>query len=288
MSIEPIKVNRRRFLRRAAVCTVGGAAAAGYYAWRIEPHWIAVERQTMPLAGLPAELQGKRMVHLSDLHVSKFVNYGHLSRAVEQAAEFDPEVVVVTGDLMTARHTEQVDRVVQLLAKLQPDQRQVFAIPGNHDYGRRQMNVDMANTLFARLEQIGVRDLRNKLVEYRGLQFIGLDEFWARRFRPQVALAHYNASRDAVALTHNPDTVDQPGWDPFRGWILAGHTHGGQCRVPYFGAPILPIENSAYAIGQVAISPRTTLYVNRGLGYLQRVRFMCPPEITVFELTRLA
>jgi predicted MPP superfamily phosphohydrolase len=67
--------------------------------------------------------------------------------------------------------------------------------------------------------------------------------------------------------------------------VLAGHTHGGQCRLPYFGAPIVPIRNRRYTIGEVALTGGRRLYVNRGLGYTHQVRFNCTPEITVFRLT---
>jgi uncharacterized protein len=86
-------------------------------------------------------------------------------------------------------------------------------------------------------------------------------------------------------MTHNPDTVDIPGWAGFAGWVLAGHTHGGQCRLPYFGAPIVPIRNRRYTMGEVELNGGRRLYVNRGLGYTHRVRFLCSPEITVFRLT---
>lgn len=286
MSTAPEKVNRRRFLRRAALTSVGGAATAGYYAWRVEPHWVDVERRSMPLAGLPTELVGRRLVHITDLHVSEFVSYYHLKKAIDQVDALDPEIVAITGDLMTARHLEQIDRVTELVARLKPDQRKILVIPGNHDYGPGVSKLIMVETLFDRLQNIGVECLRNELTEYRGLQILGFDEYWARRFRLRPALENFDVSRDGLALTHNPDTVDEPGWDLFHGWILAGHTHGGQCRLPYFGAPILPIRNRDYQAGEVSISPSTTLYVNRGLGYTHRVRFMCSPEITEFMLSR--
>ena len=285
MSTAPAKVNRRRFLRRAALCTVGTAAATGFYAWRIEPHWVALEQRPMPLSQLPAELEGARLAHITDLHVSTIVDYDYLQHSIAQVAELDPEIVVITGDLMTARYLEQVDSVVHLLKQLQPDQRKVIVTPGNHDYGRGTANTKMVDTLFARLEREGIECLRNQLTDYRGLQIVGLDEYWARRFRPRQALEGFDVTRGGLALSHNPDTVDQSGWDCFRGWILSGHTHGGQCRLPYFGAPIIPISNPRYTAGEVAISTETTLYVNRGLGYSRRVRFMCSPEITLFTLT---
>ncbi|QDU54138.1 metallophosphoesterase [Aeoliella mucimassa] len=285
MPTEPVKVNRRRFLRRAALCTVGGAAAAGFYAWRVEPHWVDVVERTMPLRNLPAELEGAQLVQLSDIHVGEFVSYPYLQHSIDRVAASDPEVVAITGDLMTARHLEQIDPVVDLVKRLKPDQRKVIAIPGNHDYGHGAQNVKVADVLFERLTNIGVECLRNQTTTYRGLQFVGLDELWSGRFSARRALKEFDTARAGIALSHNPDSVDHNGWDGFQGWVLSGHTHGGQCRVPYFGAPIIPIKNRRYVSGEVSITPETTLYVNRGLGHSLQVRFMCSPEITRFRLT---
>jgi predicted MPP superfamily phosphohydrolase len=89
-----------------------------------------------------------------------------------------------------------------------------------------------------------------------------------------------------LALAHNPDSVDRPGWEPFRGWILSGHTHGGQVQPPFLPPPILPIENRRYAAGRIELSGGRRLYVSRGVGHLLRVRFNCRPEATIFRLTR--
>lgn len=283
-----MKVNRRRFFRSAARWTVGAAGVAGYYAWRVEPHWVDVVERDMPLANLPASLEGKRLVQLTDVHVSRVVEYDYLERAVDQTVELQPDVVVVTGDLMTAIGGELIEPVVQLLERLEPDKRAIFVTPGNHDYGLHVSQSYLVDTLFAELAKVGIQGLRNQQVDYEGLQIVGCDEWMAGRFNPYQAFAEFDSSRPGIALTHNPDTVDMPGWDGFSGWVLAGHTHGGQCRIPYFGAPILPIQNRQYEAGEIEIDSARRLYVNRGIGYTQRVRFMCSPEITQFRLTATA
>jgi predicted MPP superfamily phosphohydrolase len=285
MSPDPRKVNRRRFLRSACRWTVGAAGVAGLYAWRIEPHWLEIVERDMPLANLPASLAGKRVVHLTDIHVSHIVDQDYLERAFDQVAELDPDLVLVTGDLMTSRDLEQVDPVISLFRRLNPDQCAVYVTPGNHDYGRYVRQHQMVEVMFTQLENIGVRGLRNQMADFDGLQIVGCDEWMAGRFNIRVALEEYDPSRPAIAMTHNPDTVDYAGWEEYRGWILAGHTHGGQCRIPYFGAPIIPIRNRLYTAGEVKLDDRRTLYVGRGLGYTRRVRFLCSPEITVFRLT---
>ena len=87
-----------------------------------------------------------------------------------------------------------------------------------------------------------------------------------------------------IALSHNPDSflelLDRPA-----SWVLSGHTHGGQVSIPWLGPPLLPVRNRRFASGHHVMGGRN-LYVNRGLGWVRKIRFNCPPEITVFELQR--
>ena len=73
-------------------------------------------------------------------------------------------------------------------------------------------------------------------------------------------------------------------WQGYRGWVLAGHTHGGQCRPPFLPAPIVPVRNRRYTRGEIDLSDGRRLYISRGLGYTWRVRFNVRPEVTLFTL----
>jgi predicted MPP superfamily phosphohydrolase len=89
-----------------------------------------------------------------------------------------------------------------------------------------------------------------------------------------------------IVLSHNPDTADMPFWGAFDGWILAGHTHGGQCKPPFLRPPLLPVDNKSYIAGRYDLGGGRTMYINRGIGHLIQARFNARPEITVFSLTR--
>jgi predicted MPP superfamily phosphohydrolase len=115
-------------------------------------------------------------------------------------------------------------------------------------------------------------------------QVVGLDDQWAHRFEAGSAAPATQAGRPAIVLSHNPDTVDLPVWSGYEGWILSGHTHGGQCKPPFLPPPLVPVSNRRYTAGEFDLGAGRRLYINRGVGHLLRVRFNVRPEVTVHEL----
>ena len=279
-------MSRRKFLRR----TVGGlgATAAGtfLYTWRVEPHWVDVVRRPLTIAGLPAELVGKRVVQLSDLHAGRTVDQSFLCRAVASVAELEPDLIVVTGDFMSCYGDEEVPIALEAMRELPAAPLGRLAVLGNHDYGKAWRHNAVANKLVAGLEKLDVQVLRNDVVDVAGLQVAGVDDLWTKNFDAEKTLGKLRDDSPALALCHNPDAVDRPEWSDFRGWILSGHTHGGQCKPPFLPPPLLPVKNKRYVAGEYDLGPGRWLYINRGLGYLRRVRFNARPEITVFTLER--
>ena len=128
--------------------------------------------------------------------------------------------------------------------------------------------------------------LRNQAFVVEGLQFLGLDDLWGPHFHPQELLALRGQDPATVVLCHNPDAADQPVWGQYQGWILAGHTHGGQCKPPFLPPPLLPVSNKRYTSGEFGLSGNRCMYISRGVGHLLRVRFNVRPEVSVFQLQR--
>ena len=133
----------------------------------------------------------------------------------------------------------------------------------------------------------GIIVLRNETCTVAGLQFLGLDDLWSPCFDPVALLAKNGSDSCTVVLCHNPDAADLPIWGRYQGWILAGHTHGGQCKPPFLPPPLLPVKNKRYTAGEFELSDNRRLYISRGVGHLLRVRFNVRPEVPVFQL-RLA
>jgi uncharacterized protein len=283
---EPNSGSRRSFLRTASSAVALSAAGALGYTWGVEPHWLETVRREMPLAGLPPQWQGRTLLHLSDLHVGA-ADYGYLTAAIDAAANLQPDLIVVTGDFMSYRGPEQFEEVPRLLARLGTPPHGLFGTFGNHDYGPNWSHAPIADALERRLQDAGMRMLRNDVQVLDGLRLAGIEDLWCPRFEFDPIRRALRGSVDGptIALCHNPDACDLPLWGDFRGWILAGHTHGGQCRPPFLPAPIVPVRNRLYTQGEVPLRPGRTLYVSRGLGYAVRVRFNVRPEMTLFTLT---
>lgn len=264
---------------------VGGTLA--YTHW-VEPHWVGVTRRDLPLLNLPHDLVGRTLVHITDLHAGRLVSSDYLIACLRKVRSLKPDLIAVTGDFMTCHRGEEVDTAVRVIAHLPPAPLGCFAVLGNHDYGADWAFPDVADRLVRRLTDLGVTVLRNEHRIVAGLQVVGLDDLWANQFEPAAVLPRLDAARPTVVLCHNPDAVDRPGWEGVRGWILAGHTHGGQCKPPFLPPPILPVVNRRYTSGAFDLGDGRRMYINRGLGYLRKVRFNAPPEITAFRLVRAA
>jgi predicted MPP superfamily phosphohydrolase len=261
---------------------VAVGAAAGLDARFVELHWIQTVRRTLPIAGLPPALQGRTLVQISDLHAGEFVDDDYLVRTLDHVRALAPDILVVTGDFITGR--PGLEKAPRIYAHLPRGRIATLGILGNHDYGRNWSHPEIAAALVAILEPLGIRVLRNEVADVEGLQVAGFDDLWAHRFDPRPVAERLDPRRPMLALSHNPDTADLDAWQGFRGWILSGHTHGGQVRLWPFPPPVLPVRNRRYAAGAVRVSADRSIYVSRGVGHLTPVRFGVRPEVTVFTL----
>jgi predicted MPP superfamily phosphohydrolase len=284
-------VNRRQFVQRgAARAGLGGAAAVGGYTWGVEPFWLDLVRRDLPVADLPPALEGARLAHLSDLHVGPRVRDDYLVDVLRRTAALRPDFVAITGDLITHREARGEAEFAQLravLAHLPRGRLGTVAVLGNHDYGNAWRELPVAARIQAELERAGAHVLRNDAVAVAGLDFVGVEDLWSLRADAARAFARRSANA-ALALCHNPDGADELAWGDYRGWILAGHTHGGQCKPPFLPPPLLPVRNRRDSAGEVSAPGGRTLYISRGVGYYYHVRFNVRPEVTLFTLRRAA
>jgi len=268
------------------MAVAGVGAATGLYAWRIEPHWLEVVSRPLPLPLLPADLAGRTLVLMSDLHIGPKVDDDYVIDTFARVAALRPDYVVVAGDFVTYRGPAQFDQLTRVLQRFPHGRVATVASLGNHDYGPNWSHPEIADRITAIATSAGIDVLRNRATIAGGLQFVGLDDLWGGHFNPEPALASLDSRAAAIVLSHNPDTVDLPRWGSYQSWIFSGHTHGGQCKPPFLPPPLLPVKNKHYTRGEFALAGQRRLYISRGVGHLMRVRFNVRPEVTVFHLTR--
>jgi len=274
-------VTRRTFLRLAS--TSIAAAGTGFYAYRVEPHWLEIVRRPLPIRNLPGSLAGRILVQISDIHVGPRVDDEYLIATFRSIAHLRPDIVVLTGDFMS--YHEHVFEQLNAVYRRFPNGRlATLAILGNHDYGHAWSSPEIAQRVVEAVQPFGIVVLRNQVQDVDGLQIVGLDDWWANQFDARAILPRLDSRRAAIVLSHNPDTVDLPVWDGYEGWILSGHTHGGQCKPPFLPPPLIPVRNRRYTAGEFALAGNRRLYISRGVGHLLHIRFNVRPEVTVFEL----
>jgi predicted MPP superfamily phosphohydrolase len=255
----------------AVVAAAGLAAAALAWGW-FEAGWVRFRTLDVRVPGLPPELDGVRIAHLSDFHLG-MPSRG--ARAVERAADWAaarrPDLTLVTGDLVSRPGGEE--RLGRILDRLPS----CLAILGNHDLAEsrdpfsKPVRPDRPELLFDEGREIELRGRR--------VWVAGLDPL-SRGREPDLA-------RDAdlsILLSHFPSALDRirPGSFDL---LLAGHMHDGQICLPYPGGKIRFAHPSAHYICGLYERGGTTMHVSPGLGTtFVPFRFFARPEATELVL----
>lgn len=254
----------------------------------LEPYQFEVTHQPIHIAGLPAEFHGFRIVQLSDIHHSSFLDEANIGEAVRRANALEPDLVALTGDYIS-HAKEYIAGCARALGQLRAPLG-VFAVLGNHDHW-----TDGAMMAEA-LRNEGIRVLSNehtRLVRGRaGLYLAGIDDLMVKRDDLTAALFGTTRSETRILLAHNPAIIreaSRAGVD----LVLSGHTHGGQINWQLLTGKNdsrlsrwLRRPSRRFTRGLATLGS-TQLYVNRGLGtVVVPLRYGCPPEITLLELLR--
>ena len=253
-------------------------SAVYFYARRIEPRWLDVQELVLRVPDLPPGLDGLRLAHITDPHISRHGPPGVLDRALEAIDAARPDLIALTGDIVD-RGTE-TEIAVEALAPLAS--RPVFAVFGNHDYRAGSQHVDRMVEL---LRSRGMRGLRNEAVPFERngatLWIVGLDYPSGDNAQDGIVEELQSLPRPRLLLTHTAEDVERL---PFSSadLALAGHTHGGQIYVPVLTRSLLDRKFGGYAAGSYLVNCIPT-YINRGLGTLgMAARFLRRPEVTIF------
>jgi len=241
---------------------------------------LEIAERAVEVARLPEALDRLTIVHLSDLHFTGRVGKAYFQEVVRESNELEPDLVAITGDL--ADFAEYAAWVPDTLARL-TSRHGAYFILGNHDVRSKP------DRLRRTLTDSGLVDLGSRWtrIEIRGEPVIlaGNELPW---FLPAADLEHApprspDGGPVRIALAHSPD---QFRWARANDvdLLLAGHTHGGQIRIPLVG-PLLSASRLgvAYSSGTFHVPP-TIMHVSRGVSARLPVRFHCPPELVKLVL----
>ncbi len=275
------RFGRRRLLKWTLSGVGGAIAVAGADGLLIEPRWLDVHERPIELPALGPAWDGVRIAHLTDLHRGRLIGAEYARTVVERTNDLRPDFVVFTGDLISRE--DALDGLDATLKSLRPRVAKL-AVLGNHDHWTD------AEAVTGCLEAAGFEVLFNNARRFdrdgEPLTFVGLRDFWTDRADVSTALAAAPKGGPRVALQHNPDFAETLAPETSIDLMLCGHSHGGQVRVPWAGAPILPIRHRKYAAG-LAAGPCCPVYTSRGLGMVGLpVRLFCRPEVPVLRLCR--
>jgi len=272
--------------RRKALRAAGGAIAASPFLAAgfgtfVERANLRLREIRVPVPGLPKDLDGLKLVQLSDIHLSPFLSEHELARAVAMANETKPHLAFITGDLITSA-SDPLDACLRQLSRLKADAG-ILGCLGNHEiYARAEERAPVEG------RRLGIDFLRGQSRRLRFgdalLNVGGVDyqPFQTRYLFKAGALVMPGATN--VLLSHNPDVFPvaaRQGWN----LTLAGHTHGGQVNVEIlnqslnFARFFTPFVYGLYTEGN------SSAYVTRGIGTVGvPARIGAPPEIALIRL----
>jgi hypothetical protein len=245
-----------------------------------EPYMLAVERCTIALDRLPEQLDGLRIVQLSDIHHSPFTGSQQIERAIETANSLEPDIIALTGDYVS-HEREYAAPCAELMGRLRA-RYGVYAVLGNHDHWT---DASLITDLF-RAEGIKMLVNEGLRFEANGGSFwlAGVDDTMVGQEDLPLSLAGSSDDEMKLVLAHNPVILRRAaraGVD----LVLSGHTHGGQVTWrSEKSASGRPRRRLLRGLGRQG---RTQIYVTRGLGtVVLPIRYGCPPEISLLELRK--
>src|SRR5260370_27152359 len=244
-----------------------------------------VREVDVPLAGLPPDLDGLRILQLSDIHLSAFLSEPDFSRVIDATLHIPAHLAVVTGDLISG-HSDPLDACIRQLARVKADAG-VFACMGNHErYEKVEADAARGSA------RVGIRLLRGEAEALRfgeaTLNVAGLDFQSSRQRRTYLRGAEGLILPGAtnILLQHNPDTFPEAARQGYN-LLLAGHTHGGQVTVEILCQAINPARFFTPYVYGLYRAGNSAAYVTRGIGTIAiPARLGAPPEISLLRLRK--
>lgn len=250
----------------------------------IEPRLLKVKTQSIIVDEIKLE-KPLKIVQFSDSHLGPYYSLELFQKVVDKINSLKPDLIVFTGDLIDNNRTfSEVEKLIEQLQSLKATYGK-FAVIGNHDHGgngtKRYMNIMKCSDFNLLVNTHCTIEINDK----QKINLVGIDDRMIGKPDTDRAFNGIFPGAYTIFLSHAPDVLDY-----IRGrnvnLQLSGHSHGGQIRFPFIGAPVTVPYGSKFVKGYYEVPEENLkIYVNSGLGTSQLpYRFMNLPEITVLLL----
>jgi predicted MPP superfamily phosphohydrolase len=279
----PMLLKRIAVAMSVLLALLAGLAAYSYF---LEPRRLVVHSETLRLANFDPELNGLKVVAISDIHGgSNHVTEEKLRSIVSLANEQDPDIIVLLGDYVSETEFKgrnlkmPIETVAENLTGLKAKYG-VFGVIGNHDWWWDE------NRVRSEFERVGVTILEDQIepitIAGRTVWLWGIEDFWKARQVPlENTFSAIPVKQNIIAVTHNPDALLKA--PEGIALMLAGHSHGGQVNFPFFG-PKAFVNDPRFMAGEAFVDGKH-IFVTTGIGCTgPQIRFRVPPEIAVLTL----
>ena len=243
------------------------------YARFVEPKFVWVNHYKIE-TGFKA-----KYALIADIHLGLYNDETILKKVVEKVNAQDVDALLIAGDFT---YEPVIPQFKTLFAPLKDVKVPIYAVMGNHDMQRPGDKID--RELIAVLEELGVNVIDNRAMKLNGVTILGLGSRWADDDEVSL-LREYTKEDNLVVLAHNPDTTLDYHRDHNADLTLAGHTHGGQVRLPWIYQSMIPV-NGEVAWNQGLYNYKNhDVFVTSGVGMIGLpFRFLIPPVVDVLEL----
>lgn len=278
----------------------------------VEPYFINLEEEEAVIPNLPEAWENKKIAVVGDFQIGMWLdNDATVEKMAEQLVDLNPNAVLFLGDYIyhaVDSPSKERQRVKELIQPLTDSNIPIFAVLGNHDYVMTSDTSDpsekRAQEMKSLLQEMGITVLHNEAVPLtltddgleqgtassQSLYLVGLGAAWPENAAPSKAFDGVPDSAARFVMMHNPETF---GTLPAASApvAVAGHTHGGQMKVPYTPqwsyTALMTESEDDHIYGWIDNYGATgnQLYINPGIGFSTLpLRINCPPEITLFTL----
>lgn len=293
----PVNLARRRLLVDGAFASAGAAAGgSGIAGVAVTPWALRTETYTSGIAGLHASLDGLRIGIISDTHLGARIPASFIASAVERALALNADVYLLLGDYLH-NDVRLIPSAAKLFEPLSATGKPVLSVLGNHDWYADGRAMSQA------LREVGIETIDNAARIFDGvtrkltdspsdaaLVFAGVGDLEMDEVSFAKALGTTSSNLPRILLSHQPDVAESPALKlaQYRvDLMISGHTHGGQVKLPFLGAPYVPSRFGTKYVEGIVQGPFCPVLISRGVGTsIVPVRFNVPPEVVELTLVR--